>query len=191
MSKRASLSLVMPNTRSTISSAVMSPTDHRSRSTSPGSRRGDLSRFTKIAARTDESANGGATRPSQGTAPQSPTDLPTSPTLTSLPSFPSSPKNAPRHARDQSRSFFGNLKASKSSNKVHHVESTIRQVSEDNSIGKSDTKENMVYPTRQSSGSTPDLSKSSFGTSSVDISDSKLRPTLKGRLKVHALKCHA
>lgn len=60
--------------------------------------------------------------------PTSP-NSPRSPTLTSLPPFPSSPQHSPRHARDPSRSFFANLKASKSSARIQQPETTIRKVS--------------------------------------------------------------
>ncbi|MCJ1350685.1 MAG: hypothetical protein MMC33_000666 [Icmadophila ericetorum] len=58
---------------------------------------------------------------------------PTSPSFTSLPPFPTSPGATPKHARDPSKFFFSNLKASKSSTKIQPP--TIRQV-------PSDTREN-------------------------------------------------
>ena len=61
------------------------------------------------------------------TSPRSPI----SPTFTSLPQFPTSPGATPKHARDPSKSFFANLKASKSSIKIQNPESTIRKVSQE------------------------------------------------------------
>ena len=58
---------------------------------------------------------------------RSPTS-PTSPTFTSLPPYPPSPDLNTKHNREQSRSFFQNLKASKSSAKIQQPDSTIRRV---------------------------------------------------------------
>ncbi|MCJ1431818.1 hypothetical protein MMC27_001173 [Xylographa pallens] len=69
------------------------------------------------------STNSSAT-PISPTLPASPT----SPTFTSLPPYPASPQHTPKHARDPSRSFFANLKASKSSTKIQSPESTIRTI---------------------------------------------------------------
>ncbi|MCJ1474703.1 hypothetical protein MMC13_003363 [Lambiella insularis] len=56
---------------------------------------------------------------------------PKSPTFTSLPPYPTSPQHTPRHAHNSSKSFFANMKASKSSVKIQSPESTIRKVSND------------------------------------------------------------
>lgn len=55
---------------------------------------------------------------------------PKSPTFTSLPPYPTSPEHTPKHAHNPSKSFFTNLKASKSSAKIQSPESTIRKVSD-------------------------------------------------------------
>ena len=159
------LSVATPNTASPVSSAVTSPTDPRSRSPSPSSpfRQQGSGALPRAGSRDD-------TEP--GIKHQPLVD-PASPTLTSLPPFPSSPKNTPKHIRDQSKSFFSNLKASKSSNKIHHMEPTIRQVSQDTTRSLNEPKENSLYSLRKSPGSTPDLSKSTFGNSSADVSDGK------------------
>ena len=176
MSKQTSLSLVMPSNKSPISSTTTSPSDPGSRSPSPrGQRRTQPHSETKLWR--DESANRGVYSNSQKSG-QKPTPVtstePRSPTLTSLPQIPPSPRNGSKHAREQSKSFFANLKASKSSNRVHQVEPTIRQVSEDNSNYKGCTRENTIYSLRKSPGSTPDLSLSAFNRSSLEISDGKL-----------------
>ncbi len=176
MSKRVSLSLVMPSNKSPISSTITSPSDPGSRSPSPGGQRRVQPQFETKAPR-DDSANGGAGSNSRNTGriptPASITGQ-RSPTLTPLPQIPSSPKNGSKHTREQSKSFFANLKASKSSNRVHQVEPTIRQVSEDTSRSKVTTKENTIYSVRKSPGSTPDLSLSAFNYSSPEVSDGKL-----------------
>ena len=166
MAKAQSLSIGIPNTPSPVSSTVTSPTEPRSRSTSPRSprrRRGSSGRM-RLDTRAQPRSNG---------EPYSTIDPPGSPDLTSLPEFPSSPKNTPKHLRDQSRSFFSNLKASKSSNKVHTIEPTIRQVSNDAMTSK-DSRGHEMYSLRKNTGSTPDLSKSTFDNASVNTSDGKL-----------------
>lgn len=102
---------------------------------------------------------------------QSRTDPPGSPVLSPLAPFPSSPKSAPKHVRDQSRSFFSNRKASKSSNRVNTIEATIRPVPAD---ATRNTREQGMYSLRENTGSTPDLSKATFDNGSVDASDGKL-----------------
>lgn len=176
MSKRASLSLVVTNNKSPISSVITSSSDSGSRSPSPADlRRAQPQSETRV--QMDDSANRGMSNNLQKSGPIStPVSLaePRSPTFTSLPQIPTSPKNGPKHAREQSRSFFANLKASKSTNRVHQVEPTIRQVSEDTSGSKAPTKENTFYSIRRSPGSTPDLSLSAFNHSSSEISDGGL-----------------
>lgn len=176
MSKRASLSLVVTNNKSPISSVITSPSDSGSRSPSPADlRRAQPQSETRV--QMDDSANWGMSNNSQKSGPIStPVSLaePRSPTFTSLPQIPTSPKNGSKHAREQSRSFFANLKASKSTNRVHQVEPTIRQVSEDTSRSKAFTKEDTIYSIRRSPGSTPDLSLSAFNHSSSEISDGEL-----------------
>lgn len=97
--------------------------------------------------------------------PKSPTK---SPTITSIPYQPSSPKFTTRHSRDQSKSFFSNVKASKSSSRLQPAEGTIRCVAEDTSTADVRTSENRIYSERPRSGSTPELSKAAFGNSETD-----------------------
>lgn len=164
MAKAQSLSVATPNTLSPVSSAITSPTEPRSRSVSPRSPgyRQDTPGSTEADTETYSQAN---------SEPQSTSDPPGSPNLTSLPPFPSSPKSTPKHLRDQSKSFFANLKASKSSNKVHTMESTIRQVTDDATRSEKDLREHGMYSLRKNTGSTPDLSKSTFDEVSVDASN--------------------
>lgn len=171
MAKAQSLSVATPNTLSPVSSTITSPTEPRSRSISPTSTayQKDTPDRTEADTKIYSQAN---------SEPQSTRDPPGSPNLTSLPPFPSSPKSTPKHLRDQSKSFFANLKASKSSNKVHAMESTIRQVSDDDATrSEKDLRDHGMYSLRKNTGSTPDLSKSTFDDASVDASDCTFIPS--------------
>ena len=155
---------------SPISSAITSPSEPRSRSPSPGSPALQEASERLHCAQTQNGTQLNAQHQSiVGSA---------SPKLTSLPPFPTSPKTAPKHIRDQSRSFFANLKASKSSNKIHAPEPTIRQVSEDSSRGHKELRENSLYSLRKSPGSTPDLSKSTFDNNSTDAAEGRVAQSL-------------
>lgn len=136
MARPASLSLAVPKTTSAISSVIASPTDAGSSSSSPRGASPTTERSVRLPI---------AQQPMKE-------DQPSSPDITSLPPFPSSPKDTPKHAREPSKGFFSNLKASKSSNKVHHVEPTIRQLSEDTPENISKLNENPIYPIRRSPG---------------------------------------
>lgn len=157
--KSRSLSLAMPQPSSFVSSALTSPSETDSLTTSPiflqdGSlqyaRTQDGMNGTKETSLTLEEVQG-----SEASA------------VTSLPPVPSSPKNIPRHG--QSRSLFGNLRAAKSSNKVNNLETTIRQVSEDLPRDNTKGREAGLYSLGKGPGSTPDLSLSTLNTSSLDI----------------------
>ena len=89
-------------------------------------------------------------RPRQPVLPALPKS-PTSPTFTSLPPFPPSSSSSSKHTREQSKSFFSNLKASKSSTKIQSAETTIRKVPQDSASFE----EVARVPTRTKS--TPDL----------------------------------
>lgn len=141
MARPASLSLAVPKTTSAISSTLTSPTDAGSSSSSPRGANPAIERSAGLPI---------AQQPKKE-------DQSSSPEITSLPPFPSSPKDTPKHAREPSKGFFSNMKASKSSNKVHHVEPTIRQVSEDTLGSISKLNETPIYSMRMSPDSTPDL----------------------------------
>lgn len=99
-------------------------------------------------------------------------DGPMSPDLTSLPHFPLSPKVTLKHIRDPSKSFFANLKASKSSNRVNQMEPTIRHIPEEVSVDDSQPNgRTAIYSIRKGTGSTPDLSKSTFGLESSSFGE--------------------
>lgn len=169
MPRTTSLSLALPSAASPISSAITSPTASESTSaSSPCSKRGDLRHDNK-----ESHSNQAHSARSQILEPLSATDAPSSPTLTSLPPFPTSPKVNPRHMRDQSKSFFSNLKASKSSNRVHYMEPTIRTVSEDATEPDAPSHGNSMYSIHNSTGSTPDLSTSGLSILSREGSECK------------------
>ncbi|KAL9126522.1 MAG: hypothetical protein Q9217_004446 [Psora testacea] len=164
MPRPASLSLAMPKGTSAVSSTVTSPADAGSGMSSPANTNANPV-VPGPSAGHHKASKSEATGLSE---PQSLEIQPTSQEITSLPPFPSSPKNASRHAREPSKGFFSNLKASKSSNKIHHVESTIRQVSEEIPRSQEGSEQESIYTLRKSSGSTPDLSLSNFDASSTD-----------------------
>ncbi|KAL8719726.1 MAG: hypothetical protein Q9225_003296 [Loekoesia sp. 1 TL-2023] len=151
----------MPQASSPISSVITSPSDPGSRTASPR-----LNQDIDPLQHKWQSESTGTSETSPSLEEVRGADAPA---LTSLPPIPSSPQNAPNHGQQHSRSLFGNLKAAKSSNKVHKLEPTIRQVSEDiprdNAKGGGAT----LYSLEKSPGSTPDLSLSTLNTSSLDI----------------------
>ena len=140
--KSARLSLTMPPPPQTASNLVRSPTSSGTlnRRSTDASKRGhdavnvmsglmdDLSLQSpfQVDDITPHRPNANP-HPANPDHPKSPSS-PRSPTFTSLPPFPTSPQHTPKHARDPSRSFFANLKASKSSAKIQSPESTIRKV---------------------------------------------------------------
>jgi hypothetical protein len=140
--KSARLSLTMPNSIHLPGAQTLSPTTSLNINMgSPGMprRKQDLVVDSKGYVREDASIGMVPTRPKSPAEKPCPEDhtllasavspsSPSSPTFTSLPPFPTSPGQTPRHARDPSKSFFSNLKASKSSFKIQGPESTIRKV---------------------------------------------------------------
>lgn len=163
-----SLTLTMPSGASPVSSVITSPTasDTPSSAASPSPRSGDI-HFDNKEIHSDQADDDGIPLvESPGT--------PLSPEITSLPPFPTPTKPPHKHMRDPSKSFFSNLKASKSSNRVHHMEPTIRKVSDEGFRPDGDGSVTPVYTMRKSPGSSPDLSISTFSTSSRDGSKCKL-----------------
>ena len=90
---------------------------------------------------------------------------PTSPSLTSLPPIPSSPTTASKASRDNSKSFFLNLKASKSSAKIQPADATIRKVPQERSMQE----DIGLLPFRTKS--TPDLRSTSSSEPIPDLPD--------------------
>lgn len=158
--KSKSLSLAMPQAASPISSAVSTPSEPNSRTESPSNPQNEV-------LQQDEAQNGTSNARDMSPSLEETTQDPDASAVTSLPSVPSSPKNVPKHG--PSRSLFGNLKAAKSSNKVHKLETTIRQVSEDLPRDKINGGGAAFYSLDKGPGSTPDLSLSTLNTSSLGI----------------------
>ena len=171
MPRPASLSLKMPQSTSAVSSTLTSPSDPGSGMSSPASSAanpaipGNSVRHHKPSKSVPLSISG----------PQSPQLQPSSPEITSLPAFPPSPKEGSKNYKDSSKSFFSNLKASKSSTKVQNFEPSIRHVSEDSSRQKENVQPKSLYSLRKSPGSTPDLSLSNFEVSSIEDQQGDLR----------------
>ncbi|KAK2755511.1 hypothetical protein FQN54_006451 [Arachnomyces sp. PD_36] len=82
-------------------------------------------------------------------------DTPITPTLTAIPPYPPSPKDS-KHNRDPSRSFFGNLKASKSS---HRIQASEGSNAERPSKSRGNSKDRIMYSSKAQS-STADLPRS-------------------------------
>ena len=114
--------------------------------------------------------------------PKSPAS-PSSPGLTSLPPFPTSPTVSSKHARDQSKSFFSNFMASKSSTKIQPVEPTIRKVQQD--VGQGD--DTVKKPMRTKS--TPDLRGESVSEPVPDLPDLDANSAHNSR-SAFAQSCH-
>ena len=154
MVRPASLSLVVPKSPPPVSSTIASPTEERGLLPSPR--------------RASNAEN------PQPLKPHSVKDQAKAPDLTSLPPFPSSPKEIPSHPREPSKGFFANMKASKSSNKVYHMDPTIRHVSEDTARSNVDSTETSLYSLRKKTGSTPDLSLLTLQSTSTDDREGRL-----------------
>ncbi|KAH8703459.1 hypothetical protein BGW36DRAFT_87192 [Talaromyces proteolyticus] len=109
------------------------------------------------------------------TAPLSPGQTPEPPTpgLTAMPQYPSSPRDT-RHSRDPSRSFFSNLKASRSSHKISNSDSS--GLSADQPSKSRASSRDRSRPMARKNGSTPDLLESASRTGKEDTSDDQGGP---------------
>lgn len=72
-----------------------------------------------------------------------------------MPQYPPSPKESTKHNRDPSRSFFANLKASKSSHKISNSDSS--GLSADQNSKSRGSSRDRSYPALRKNGSTSDL----------------------------------
>ena len=139
--------LSIPQTGSPVGSAITSTTG--SRSHSPSSQSLSLAQEEiKAFSKSKHDGDSDVEEPSTSSA------------ITSLPQFPASPKNASQHTRDHSKSFFSNLKASKSSHKVQTPQPSIRTVTDDQTEPSRRRPE--MYNMRSRTDSTPDLGKITF-----------------------------
>ena len=144
--KSASLSLSMPNPLPSSNGSIHSASSSLSpQSASPSSFNHD-DQINPKNMNGDElrSHSGNVGRPSKDRKGNGITvgpASPTSPSFTSLPQFPTEPESAPKHVREPSKSIFANLKASKSSTKIHTIEPTIRRVRQDSMDNESPMEE--------------------------------------------------
>ncbi|KAL8663624.1 MAG: hypothetical protein Q9202_003694 [Teloschistes flavicans] len=168
MSKRKtkSLSLTMPQAASSIGSTITSPNDSSSRTASPNRNTSPV-RTQEVKEQLQRPTESNGLHITSASPEAAQDEEPAA--MTSLHSVPASPKASSKHGRDHSRSLFANLKASKSSNKVHKLEATIRQVSEDTPRDGTRTDAPTLYSLQKGPGSTPDLSLSTLNTSSLDV----------------------
>ncbi|OQE44631.1 hypothetical protein PENCOP_c002G01544 [Penicillium coprophilum] len=95
-----------------------------------------------------------ATSPTIPLSPGAGPSEPTTPGITAIPQYFPSPKDS-RHTRDASKSFFGNLKAPKSSHKSQRSDSSENSAEHPKSRGSS--RERKSSMTSKPYGSTPDL----------------------------------
>ncbi|KAL9046587.1 MAG: hypothetical protein Q9214_000611 [Letrouitia sp. 1 TL-2023] len=167
-----SLSLALPQGPSPIGSAITTPTDIDSPLELPRTPLEFDNRLDKlIDDRTGSVRDIKDTRHERSLG----SDVPGSPIITSLPPIPSSPKHIARHGREQSKSFFANLKAAKSSNKVHRIEPTIRKVPDDYPNEQPVGEEKTLYSLPKASGSSPDLTLSTLNPRSLGAPGGKRR----------------
>lgn len=131
--------------------STLSPLTPRSPKSTPSSPR-SIKNEPTIRPVTARSRTGSST-----TAPLSPNDAPEPPTpnFTAMPQYPPSPKESTKHNRDPSRSFFANLKASKSSHKISNSDSSgLSAEQPSKSRGSS---RDRAQPHLRKNGSTSDL----------------------------------
>jgi len=99
------------------------------------------------------------TKSTSPTIPRSPSSYtaepPATPGVTAIPQYPPSPKDTPRHNREQSRSFFGNLKAPKSSHRAQRSDSSNTSSDKPKSRGSSTDRRTAI--SSKQSESSPDL----------------------------------
>lgn len=171
----------MPSRQSTLPSLDLSSSNFKKSLKSPASQSADglkvesLSPLTPRSPKSSPSspfANGSTIRPvtrrskteSALIVPSSPKgeEEPPTPNFTSLPQYPVSPKDGPKHNRDASKSFFANLKASKSSHKIPTSDS-LGQSAENKPKSRGGSKER-AQPASKGDGSTSDPQGSSGRT---------------------------
>ncbi|EGC44004.1 rho GTPase activator [Histoplasma capsulatum var. duboisii H88] len=70
--------------------------------------------------------------PMKASATEENNEMPQTPGITAIPQYPPSPKEATKHGRDPSRSFFSNLKASKSSHRLQSSDGPEKQTADSN-----------------------------------------------------------
>ncbi|KAJ5342419.1 hypothetical protein N7541_011543 [Penicillium brevicompactum] len=136
-----------PNGQSSDGLSPLTPRSPKSASSSP------LFKGATIRPVTQDSCSK-ATSPTLPLSPDTATAEPLTPGITAIPQHFPSPKDS-KHSRDASKSFFGNLKAPKSSHKSQRSDSSGDSTEPPKSRGSS--KERRMTMAAKSYGSTPDL----------------------------------
>ncbi|PGH11470.1 hypothetical protein AJ79_04845 [Helicocarpus griseus UAMH5409] len=145
----------LPQNRSPLSPGSLSPLSPTSPRSSPASP------FPK----------GSTIRPLTGkksSSPQTPDqtnneendDMPETPGITAIPQYPPSPKES-KHGRDQSRSFFSNLKASKSSHRIQPSDGPDKQSADNAPPSRGSLNDRAAVASRGRNGSSTNLPTSS------------------------------
>ncbi|KAJ6083618.1 hypothetical protein N7467_007753 [Penicillium canescens] len=100
--------------------------------------------------------SGKATSPTLPVSPGTVPAEPTTPGITAIPQYFPSPKDS-RHTRDASKSFFGNLKAPKSSHSAQRSDSSENSNSTEHPKSRGSSRDRKMQVTSKSYESTPDL----------------------------------
>lgn len=112
------------NPRSPLSPSSLSPL-------SPTSPRSPTSPFLKGSTiRPLTGKNSPVLQSSNPSAVEENKEMPQTPGITAIPQYPPSPKESTKHGRDPSRSFFSNLKASKSSHRLQSSDGPEKQTAD-------------------------------------------------------------
>lgn len=139
---------VTPNGHSSDGPTPLTPRSPKSASSSP------LFKGATIRPVTQDSSSK-ATSPTVPLSPGAAPAEPITPGITAIPQYFPSPKDSSKHARDASKSFFGNLKAPKSSHKSQRSDSSENSTELSKSRGSS--RERRTQMPSKSCESTPDL----------------------------------
>lgn len=141
-----------PLTPGAQSSDGLSPRSPKSASSSPFYKGASIRPVTQDSSQTALSP---AAPSSPGPSAADSAAEPTTPGLTAIPQYFPSPKDSPKHSRDTSKSFLGNLKAPKSSHRAQRSDSSENSTGPPKSRGSSrDRKASMASKQYES---TPDL----------------------------------
>lgn len=142
-----------PGAQSSDGPSPLTPRSPKSSSSSPFSKGATIRPVTQDSSQKPTSPTTIPTSP--GLSAAEPAAEPTTPGLTAIPQYFPSPRDSPKHSRDASKSFFGNLKAPKSSHKAQRSDSSENSTEYPKSRGSSkDRKGSMASKLYDS---TPDL----------------------------------
>ncbi|EKV11667.1 Rho GTPase activator (Bem2), putative [Penicillium digitatum PHI26] len=145
--KKKTLSPATPGDHNSDGLSPLRPRSPKSESSSPPFKGATI---RPVAQDSDNKATGSNLSHSPSTGPAGPT----TPSITAIPQHFPSPKD-PRHARDASKSFFGNLKAPKSSHKAQRSDSSENSTEHSKSRGSSIERKTPMASKQYES--TPDL----------------------------------